>query len=59
MLPGGKIVQFEMRYLYPNRGERELVIAYFPIKGRHGVDRVAAQRAARCHRAEGSRSCVT
>jgi PAS domain S-box-containing protein len=37
----GKIVQFEMRYLYPNRGERELVIAYFPIKGRHGVDRVA------------------
>jgi PAS domain S-box-containing protein len=37
----GKIVQFEMRYRYANRGERELVISYFPIKGRHGVDRVA------------------
>ena len=37
----GKIMQFEMRYRYANRGERELVISYFPIKGRHGVDRVA------------------
>jgi PAS domain S-box-containing protein len=38
----GKILQFEMRYRYPNRGERELVVAHFPIKGRHGVDRVAS-----------------
>lgn len=37
----GKIVQFEMRYLYPNRGERDLAISYFPIEGPGGIDRVA------------------
>jgi PAS domain S-box-containing protein len=37
----GNAVQFEMRYRYPHRGERELLVKYFPIKGRGGVDRVA------------------
>ena len=37
----GKIVQFEMKYRYPNRGERDLVISYFPIAGPTGIDRVA------------------
>ena len=37
----GKIVQFEMRYRYPNRGERDLDISYFPIEGPGGIDRVA------------------
>jgi PAS domain S-box-containing protein len=37
----GNIVQFEMRYRYPNRGERDLVISYFPIEGPSGADRVA------------------
>ena len=37
----GKIVQYEMRYTYPVRGERELFITYFPIEGRNGVERVA------------------
>ncbi len=37
----GKIVQFEMRYRYLNRGERDLVISYFPIEGPKGIDRVA------------------
>jgi formate hydrogenlyase transcriptional activator len=38
----GKIVQYEMRYTYPSRGERELFITYFPIDGPGGVDRVAS-----------------
>jgi PAS domain S-box-containing protein len=37
----GKIVQYEMRYVYPKRGERDLFISYFPIEGPGGVDRVA------------------
>ena len=37
----GKTVQFEMRYRYPHRGERELLVKYFPIKGRRGIDGVA------------------
>jgi PAS domain-containing protein len=38
----GKIVQFEMRYRCPNRGERDLVISYFPIEGPAGIARVAS-----------------
>jgi PAS domain S-box-containing protein len=38
----GKIVQYEMRYTYPSRGERDLLITYFPIEGPGGVDRVAS-----------------
>ena len=37
----GKIVQYEMRYTYPSRGERDIFISYFPIEGPGGVDRVA------------------
>jgi len=38
----GKLVQYEMRYTYPGRGERELFISYFPIEGPGGVNRVAS-----------------
>ena len=38
----GKIVQYEMRYRYPERGERDLFITYFPIQGPGGVNRVAS-----------------
>ena len=38
----GEVVQFETRVTYPTRGERELLITYFPIEGRKGVERVAA-----------------
>jgi len=38
----GKVVQYEMRYLYPTRGERDLVVTYLPIHGPNGVDRVAS-----------------
>lgn len=37
----GKVVQYEMSYKYPERGQRELLISYFPIAGQEGVDRVA------------------
>ncbi len=37
----GKSVQYEMRYRYPKRGERDLFISYFPIEGQRGIDRVA------------------
>jgi len=32
----GKIVQFEMRYQYASRGERDLFISHFPIEGPAG-----------------------
>ena len=34
----GKIVKFEMRYTYPELGERDLFVSYFPIEGGAGVD---------------------
>jgi PAS domain-containing protein len=34
-------VQYEMRYQYPDHGERDLLISYFPIAGPSGIDRVA------------------
>ena len=37
----GKAIQYEMRYPYPDRGERDLLISYFPIEGPEGIDRVA------------------
>ncbi len=38
----GKVVRYEMRYQYPERGERDLLISYLPIAGLGGVDRIAA-----------------
>lgn len=38
----GKTVQYEMNYTYPARGERELMVTYFPIEGPEGIDRVAS-----------------
>jgi formate hydrogenlyase transcriptional activator len=38
---GGKIVHYEMRYIYPSLGARELSISYFPIDGPRGIDRIA------------------
>jgi len=36
----GKVVRYEMRYAYPEHGERQLFVSYFPIEGSAGVDRV-------------------
>ncbi len=38
---GGEVVHYEMAYLHPLGGNRELRVAYFPIGGSKGVDRVA------------------
>ena len=37
----GKVVRYELRYKFPNLGERDLFASYFPIEGRSGVDRLA------------------
>ena len=37
----GKVVRYEMKYTYPELGERDLLVSYFPIEGAIGVDRVA------------------
>jgi PAS domain S-box-containing protein len=37
----GKVVRFETKYTYPEIGERDLFVSYFPIEGPSGVDRVA------------------
>ena len=38
----GKVVNYQLRYRYPNLGERELSGTYLPIEGPAGVDRVAS-----------------
>ncbi|HEV2115171.1 MAG TPA: PAS domain S-box protein, partial [Terriglobales bacterium] len=38
----GKTIIFEMKHSYPGLGERDLLISYFPIEGRDGVDRIAS-----------------
>ncbi|HZR47013.1 MAG TPA: PAS domain S-box protein, partial [Candidatus Manganitrophaceae bacterium] len=37
----GNVVRYELRYHYPQLGERDLFISYFPIEGPSGIDRVA------------------
>jgi PAS domain S-box-containing protein len=37
----GKVVKYEMKYTYPELGERDIFISYFPIEGTTGIDRVA------------------
>ena len=37
----GEPVKYELRYRYPHRGDRDLLISYFPVEGPTGIDRVA------------------
>jgi len=37
----GRVVKYETKYSYPETGERDLFISYFPIEGGSGIDRVA------------------
>jgi len=37
----GKVVKYEMRYRYPDLGERHLFISYLPIEGSNGIDKAA------------------
>ena len=36
----GNAVKYELKYTYPELGERILFISYFPIEGPNGIDRV-------------------
>ena len=38
----GESVQYEMKYTYPELGERDLLVSYFPIEDPDGVNRVAS-----------------
>ncbi len=38
----GRVVQLEIKHEYPELGERELSVSYFPIEGPAGIDRIAA-----------------
>jgi PAS domain-containing protein len=33
----GNVVRYEMKYTYPDLGERDVSISYFPIEGTTGV----------------------
>jgi len=37
----GKVVRYEMKYTYPELGERDMSVSYFPIEGATGVDGAA------------------
>jgi PAS domain S-box-containing protein len=37
----GKVVRYEMKYTYPELGERDVLVSYFPIERATGIDRVA------------------
>jgi PAS domain S-box-containing protein len=37
----GSVVRYEMKYTYPELGERDVFVSYFPIEGANGIDRVA------------------
>jgi formate hydrogenlyase transcriptional activator len=37
----GHVVHYEKKQKYPNLGERDLLVSYFPIEGPSGVERIA------------------
>jgi len=37
----GKVIRYELRYAFPNLGERDIFASYFPIEGPAGIDRMA------------------
>jgi len=37
----GKVVKYQKKHTYPEAGERDLLVSYFPIEGPQGVDKVA------------------
>jgi sigma-B regulation protein RsbU (phosphoserine phosphatase) len=38
----GEAVQYEMKYVYPKLGERDLLVQYFPIENPEGINRVVS-----------------
>ncbi len=37
----GEVVRYELKYTYPEIGERNVLASYFPVEGEKGIDRVA------------------
>jgi two-component system cell cycle sensor histidine kinase/response regulator CckA len=37
---GGKVIQYELDFTFPKRGERAVFASYFPIEGPTGIDRI-------------------
>src|SRR5262249_46206484 len=37
----GNVVRYETKYTYPDLGERDVLVSYFPVEGVNGVDRIA------------------
>ncbi len=37
----GKVVSYELKYKYPERGERDLSLTYLPVEGPTGIDHAA------------------
>ena len=37
----GKVTRYEMKYTYPELGERDLFVSYYPMDGPLGIDRAA------------------
>jgi len=37
----GKVIRYELKYGYSKLGERDLLVSYYPIEGKSGIDRVA------------------
>jgi PAS domain S-box-containing protein len=38
----GEVVKYEMKYIYPKLGERDLLVQYFPIENPKGINRVVS-----------------
>jgi PAS domain S-box-containing protein len=38
----GEVVRYEMKYIYPKLGERDLLVQYFPIENSNGINRVVS-----------------
>src|SRR5215469_392144 len=37
----GNVVRYETKYTYPDLGERDVSVSYFPVEGVTGIDRIA------------------
>lgn len=37
----GSVVRYETKYTYPDLGERDVLVSYFPVEGANGIDRIA------------------
>ena len=38
----GEVIQYEMKHLYPELGEKDLLIQYFPLRGPDGINEIVS-----------------